>query len=239
MHRVFGNGYELTEIEDGDRVKVGGHRFNTETSTEVRADLEHFQPFFNEAKNSSSVYNKEKLKEWLERQHLEVDERIFASLFAFTKVFEKQFPKNPNGEGSRAQLYQEHGNETRLSEVFDAQTAACAEIAILAQYFLQQENVPSSYFSGDVLWQPDQEFSEEHSFIVIHDGKRTLLYDPTNPTDTTQGMYPSIYTTEVDFDETMAKKEKRFVTATNMLSKRKAFFGANNGTNIIPERHIV
>ena len=109
-----------------------------------------------------------------------------------------------------------------MSDIFGANTAECAEIAALAQGYLQQEGIPLSYFSGDVLWNKDEESSEQHSFIVIRQGDKTYIYDPTNPVNATFGKFPSIYTTEADFDEKMARGQKRFVTAKNLLSKRGA-----------------
>ncbi len=42
-----------------------------------------------------------------------------------------------------------------------------------------------------------------------------------------------------NFDEEMARGQKRFVTAINLLSKKEAFYGTNDGTNIRAVMHIV
>ena len=121
----------------------------------------------------------------------------------------------------------------------NAGIAECAEISALAQGFLQQAGVNSTYFSGDVLWESDDEFSGEHSFIVIeHDGEQ-YIFDPANPVDTTAGNFPSVYIVDKDFLQEMRKGDKKFIKAENLLSKKDAYFGVNNGTNVDSKRHFV
>jgi restriction endonuclease S subunit len=160
-------------------------------------------------------------------------------LFAFTKKFEQKYPSNPECTESRKKLYAEKGKQLKLSDIFNANSAECAEIAVLAQGYLQEKGFSSSYFSGDVLWSKEHEFSEEHTFIIIRQGDKVYIYDPPNPTSTTSGKFPSIYIVEANFDGEMAKGQKRFVRARNILSRKEAFFGVNDGTNVVAEEHIV
>lgn len=235
----YGHSFEISRFEEGDSIPVGGEsKFSTEANIKINGDFEKFEKFFGEIEEVAGKYDLNKLKEWLASHGLEVDEKMFANLLAFTKKFEIQYPTNPQAGETRRKLYAEKGEGLKLSDIFEANSPECAEIAALAQGYLQREDIPSSYFSGDVLWDRDQEFSEEHSFIVIRLGDKIYLYDPMNPTDTTQGKFPSLYTTKANFDEEMAEGEKRFVAAKNILSKKDAFYGVNDGTNIYPERHI-
>jgi len=240
IKHLFGHCFEISEIEDGDSIPVGGESiFSTEANIKVIGDFGNFEQFFTETHELAEQYNLPKLKEWLGLEEVEVDEKLFATLFAFTKKFEEKYPDNPERAGARRRLYSEKGKETKLSDILNANAAECAEIAALAQGYLQQEGIPSTYFSGDMLWDRDEEFSEAHSFIVIRQGDEVYIYDPANPTNTTQGRFPSIYTTEVGFDEEMTKGQKRFVTSTNVLGKKEIFYGVNDGTDIYAEKHIV
>lgn len=240
IKQLFGHCFEISKFDEGDRIPVGGESiFSAEANMKVTGDFENFKQFFTEAHELTSKYDLPKLKEYLSSQGIEIDEKLFATLFAFTKKFEEKYPDNPERAEARRKLYSDKSREIKLSEIFGANTAECAEIAALAQGYLQQEGVPSTYFSGDVLWNKDEEFSEEHSFIVIRQGDKVYIYDPTNPTGTTSGKFPSIYTTEANFDEEMAKGQKRFVTAKNLLSKKEAFYGTNDGTNVWAEKHVV
>lgn len=236
----FGHCFEITNFDEGDRFPVGGKSiFSTKADIEVIGDFENFKQFLTETHELAGKYVLPKLKEWLSSQGFAIDEKLFATLFAFTKMFEATYPDNPESAELRRKLYSDKGSEIKLSDIFSANTAECAEIAALAQRYLQQEGVPSTYFSGDALWNKEENFSEEHSFIIIRQGDKTYIYDPANPVNTTSGKFPSIYTTEANFDEEMARGQKRFVTAINLLSKKEAFYGTNDGTNIRAVMHIV
>lgn len=239
---LFGHCFEISKFEEGDNIPVGGESiFSSEADIRVIGDFKTFDQFFTEAHELASKYDLPKLHEWLNSQGIEIDENMFATLVAFTKKFEEKYPDNPERAEIRQKLYSERreGKEIKLSDIFSSNSAECAEIASLAQGYLQQEGISSTYFSGDVLWNRDEEFSEEHSFVVIRQGEKVYIYDPTNPTNTTSGKFPSIYTTEANFDEEIAKGQKRFVTAKNVLSKKEAFYGVNNGTNVWAEKHVI
>lgn len=238
--QLFGHCFEIGRFEEGDRVPVGGESiFSPEVNIKVTADFEKFKEFFQQIHEIAAKYDLPKLKEYLAANGIEIDEKLFSELFAFTKKFEQQYPDNPERAEARRKLYSEKGKGIKLSDIFNANAAECAEIAALAQGYLQQEDVDSSYFSGDVLWNRDKEFSEEHSFLIIRIGEKVYLYDPTNPTNTTAGKFPSIYTTDANFGEEMRKGQKRFVTAKNLISKKEAFYGVNDGTNVWAEKHII
>lgn len=238
--QLFGHCFEISKFEEGDRIPVGGESiFSNEANIKVTGDFENLKPFLTEVHELASKYDLPKLKEWLESQGVEIDEKLFATLFAFTKKFEEKYPDNRERAEARREIYRKKDTEIKLSDIFAATIAECAEIAALAQAYLQQAGVASTYFSGDVLWNKDEEFSGEHTFLVVKDGDKVYIYDPTNPTNTTAGKFPSIYTTQVNFGEEMRKGEKKFVTAENLLSKKEAFYGVNDGTNIFAEKHIV
>jgi hypothetical protein len=239
---IFGHCFEIARFDNGDIIPVGGENIiSQEMNIGIVGDFESFKQFYADTHDLTRSYNPDKLKEYLSANGIDIDEKLFATLFAFTKKYEEKYPANPEAAKTRREtLFDSTKNEkTRLSDILGANSAECAEIAALAQGFLQQEGVSSSYFSGDILWKKDEEFSEEHSFIVIRGGEKTYIYDPANPTNTTAGSFPSLYTTEADFDKEMARKQKKFVTAKNIINKNEICYGVNDGTNIIQEKHIV
>ena len=144
---------------------------------------------------------------------------------------------NSEQQAKRAQLYSEQRTPA-LSEIFNKESAACAEIAALAQAYLQRVGISSSYFSGDVLWNIEWEFSEEHSFIIVRAGEKAYIYDPSNPLNSKEGKYPSLHRTEVNFDKEVRKGKKQFITAKNILNGNKAWYGVNDRSNISPEKDI-
>ncbi len=239
-HRLFGHSFVIDRFENNDEIPVGGDNiFSQEANIKIEGDFNNFSELYQEAGELSKKYDLVQLGDWLKSLEIDMEPRLFATLFAFTAVYGKHYPHNAGRAQTRNSLYKDMAKGISLSDVFKANAAHCAEIAALAQYYLQSQNIDSAYISGDVLWNKQSEFSEEHSFLEIKDGERAYLYDPTNPVDTTQGIFPSIYTTEVDFDQEIRKGHKKFITAKNIISKNEAYYGINDGTNIDSERDIV
>ena len=238
--KLFGHGFEITKIEEGDYIPVGGKsRFSDETDIKIEGDFSSFENFYQKIDDLIEKYKSSNLSEWLLSNKVELDEKLIIPMIAFTKAYDKIYPENPLKEAERANLYNTKREKIKLSDVFSANSAECAEIAVLAQGFLQREGISSSYFGGDVLWDKEQEFSEEHSFVVIRQGDKVYIYDPANPTNTISGIFPSLYAIETDFDEEMARGQKRFVTAKNIFSKKEAYYGVNNGISINPKKDII
>jgi hypothetical protein len=236
VKQLFGHCFEVATLENNDPIPVGGESiFSEKVDTTIGGDFEKFQDFFKEVQQVAASYDLVEMRQWLDSQNIKVDERLFAKLVAFTKKLDKTYPDNPDRAATRRKIYGEKGLELKLSDIFDANAAECAEIAALAQFYLQQEGIPSSYFSGDVLWNEEQEFSDEHSFVIIRQGDKLYIYDPANPTATNYGKFPSLYTTETSFDEEVNKGRKIFVSSRNILSKKEAFFGVNDMTSVSPE----
>jgi hypothetical protein len=224
-------------IEEGDRILVGGNLvFSSGKDKHAVADFERLEPFLKETKELAASYQLPELRKWLEGEHIAFDEKLFAALFAFTKKYEVAYPEASEKKDVRKSLYARANEDVLLSEVFEANAAECAEIAALAQAYLQQEGIHSSYFSGDVLWNRGQEFSGAHSFVVIRENNETCIFDPTNPTNTSIGKCPSIYKAE-KFDEEMEEDKKRFLAVHNLIAKSEVLYGMNlsDGSNVSAE----
>ena len=138
--QLFGHCFEITKFDEGDRIPVGGESiFSSEVNIGVTGDFENFKQFLAEAHELAGKYDLPKLKEWLGSQGTEIDEKLFATLFAFTKKFQEKYPDNPERAEARRKLYSEKGKEIKLSDIFNANTAECAEIAALAQGYLHKK----------------------------------------------------------------------------------------------------
>ncbi len=240
IKKLFGQSMEISKIDAGDQIPVGGKSFLSDgTDIKVIADLEVFDEFFSKMHEDLAKLDLSKIKDWLKHNNIDdIDERLFAILYVFNKHYEQKYPRSPKGDEERKSLYRKE-KETKLSDILNANCAACAEIAILAQYYLQQEGIHSTYFIGEVLWDKKLEFASPHSFIVIRHNDKTFIYDPANPVRFKNGkVLPSIYITEANFDEEVNKGVKRYVTARHILIEKEACFGVGNQTNI-REKDIV
>lgn len=237
IEKLFGQSFEVKRLENGKSIPAGGsNMFTDKLDKSVIGDFDHFNPLFAEMHSAIEIYNSDNLRMWLDAQQLPIDSRLIATLTAFTKKLGDRYPIAPGNTSARKDIYAEEsgGKEVKLSEVFESNSAECAEIAALAQYFLQNEGVDSSFFSGEVLWKKDYEFGDKHSFIVIRDKDKQYLFDPANPTKTQNGMYPSLYTVKTNFNTEVRKGQKRFVAGTNILTKQESYYGVGNGTNVSP-----
>lgn len=235
VERLFGQSFEIKRLESGKPIPVGGSNlFTDELDREVIGDLDHFNQLFQEMHIDVAKQDTPQLKQWLVAQQLPIDSRIVAALTAFTKKLAERYPITPENAATRNNMYAADNRQVKLSDIFQNKSAECAEIAALAQYFLQNEGIGSSFFSGEVLWNKDYEFGEKHSFVIIRDKDAQYIFDPANPTKAQDGMYPSLYAVKANFDAEMRKGKKRFVTGTNILTKREAYYGVGNGTNVSP-----
>ena len=246
IEKLFGHCFEIKKFENNDLIPVGGeHIFSSEADIKIIGDFDSMDKFFQEIHKFSSLVDRKRVKDYLEKQNLDIDEELFIPLYTITKALEKKLPppqteeERQERERKREELYKKYKNkEIKLSRIVNEKIAECAEISALAQYALQKENISSSYFSGDLLRSKEQEFSEKHTFIVIRHKGRIYIYDPANPINTTGGLFPNINIVEVNFDEEMRKGQKRFVTAKNILKERgvkDVYYGVNNMTQVSAE----
>ena len=246
IEKLFGHCFEIKKFENNDLIPVGGeHIFSSEADIKIIGDFDSMDKFFQEIHKFSSSVDRKRVKDYLEKQNLDIDEELFIPLYTITKALEKKLPppqteeERQERERKREELYKKYKNkEIKLSRIVNEKIAECAEISALAQYALQKENISSSYFSGDLLRSKEQEFSEKHTFIVIRHKGRIYIYDPANPINTTGGLFPNINIVEVNFDEEMRKGQKRFVTAKNILKERgvkDVYYGVNNMTQVSAE----
>lgn len=239
VRRLFHHCFEIDHIEEGQKVPVGDAGYKSaELAKFTVADLSAFGSFYETVSKGAASLDKEKVQSWLETAHIEIDPDTFTKLYAFTKIFEKNYPQDPDNESKRREMYKER-DAVPMSEVLGKQSQECAEIAAVAQGFLQHEGVASSYVSGEVLWTEDQEFPSVHSFLVIREKGKTFIYDPTNPLQTQDGSLPSLYEPHANFDEEMDKKKKVFVRTTNVMTHEESFFGVGDHASLNPERHII
>lgn len=170
-----------------------------------------------------------------------VDRNVFAAIGAITKTLEKRYTLESDASKHRSDMYSKPDASVKLSDVFNVSAAHCVEIALLAQKFLQsqrEKGFNSSFFSGECMWDRDDEYADPHSFVVIRKGEKTYVYDPANPVYHPQGKFPRLHEVDSSFDTEMRKGQKRFMQAKNIFGGGEAYYGVNNGTNVY-EKYIV
>ena len=233
--RYFGKSFEIPHIEIDSYVPVGGtNQFSDEADLNVFVDGDGLESLVQEMQETASNYDKAKLKAWLESANIDVDAELFATLYAFTNIYNKHTGFKSD-HAKRKEFYLE--NELpKLSEIIKGQMAECAEIAALAQLYLQEERIDSAYFSGEVIWKKKMEFAEAHSFIPLKFNDNKYIFDPANPykvsgTDGTEILMPRIQKVE-SFREKISQEKKTYIETINVIDKTSAWYGTGNGTNV-------
>jgi len=244
IEKLFGRSLKISNIEDGDSIPVGGNRFGNEMNTMMECDFEKLEGFCKKVEEGVEQLADEarldKLKQWLEENNTNINPELFAKLTSFNQVYEHEFKQEEDENGEeRKGLYLSDNKEAKLSEILHKSSPKCAEIAALAQYFLQEEDIPSTYINGDILRDEEIEFSSDHSYLIIEDDGKKYIYDPSNPLSSDSGPMPSVFSTEANFKEKITKGEKCLVRAENILTDKEVYYGVNDGTNIIPERDLI
>lgn len=243
VKELFGHSVEIEHINEGEAVPVGGSSmFSTKMDYEVIADYGEFDHFFNDCHQAVVEGNLEHLKEKLNANNMDIDEKLFAVMYSFSQQLGRKYLSNSEfdlsrNESSRKRMFQENDKKVNLSSIFEANVEECAEIAILAQGFLQREGIESSYVGGEVLWGKNNEYGEPHSYLVINHGDSVYIYDPANPMENKR--FPAVYKTREDFNELINQGSKIFVTSENIKDKSTAYYGVGNMTLIDFEKHVV
>jgi len=237
---LFGYSYVAHNISDNDNLPVGGTLFVSKEFS-VQCDFERLNGLFEMIDDYSHRLDGKLLDvhEWLKTAGTDIDPGLFKELFTFNKVVYEQFKPDPTHNSIRESEYRKSPN-IRVSDAFKKGFAACAEIAAMAQYYLQRKGVDSRYFSGALLRSDLQEFAEPHSFTVIKHNGKTYIFDPANPLNSTTDntILPNIFQTSPEFDAEVNKGIKRFVTCTNILSKKILFYGVDDHLNVSKENIV-
>ena len=86
VKQLFDHCFEISKFEENDLIPVGGKSiFHKEVNIKTEGDFENFEEFFRETQEIANKYDLPKFKKWLSSQGIEIDEKLFAKLFAFTK----------------------------------------------------------------------------------------------------------------------------------------------------------
>jgi hypothetical protein len=228
----YGRSFEIPHIKKDSCVPVGGSIFTDNPEITMFVDWNGLESLISEMKEIAPTYYLPELKSWLKSARIEVDEQLFAPLFAFTSAYDKRigFDSDPS---KRFSLYRD--NSPNLSDIVKGNAAACSEIAALAQLYLQEQGIVSSYFAGEVLWNKEQEFGEPHAFILVNYEGKEFIFDPSNPhsarTSDGQLKIPRIHKVD-SFKEKIRKGKKTYVETINVLTKLPSWYGVGDGTSV-------
>lgn len=218
----------------------------SEVKALVVADYDSFEEFLKIVREDSKVHDRGVVRKILDKNGAtEVDEETFCLLLSFSRQFDQRYHFNPDEddsrrrEESRKELYKRE--EISLSEIFSNDIEQCAEIAILAQGFLQQVGVNSSYIAGECVEElsEGENYSTGHSFIVVRDKERSYIFDPANTVRANGKVYPAVYISDNDFDAETSQHRTRFIRGRNIIDGNTKYFGVGNSNRcIVPAKDV-
>ena len=238
----MGPNYSVEDIANGDVIPVGGHILNDELYLMLVVDTDEFQDFFDKCTSAYEKLDRAGLSKWLTDLGIadKIETDTFATLYVFQTLLHKTYPEISSNRQARMSMYSQGDAHPKLSEVIQNNAAECTEISLLAHGFLNHIGIDNAYMSGAMLWKPEHEFSEQHSYIFMPTETGMMAFDPANPVDTNVGFLPSLYKTKGNDFSNWAKiansQRNAFLILENLLSKVERGYGISSGANIVPER---
>lgn len=208
-----------SEVKNWDKIISWSHSF-------AIADYDIFDSFFEEL-DEHIIKNKVKFsnEEISSLESSKFSTELYIKLGIFNSLINKKFPVQEDNPISRDDIYSK--NKTPLlSELFKNGNQACVEYSMLAQKFLQDNNIKSSIFFWEVLWSleniedldNDEIYWSAHTYIIIELNNKTFIYDPANPIH----HYPRVLEVPWNFYEQM--KNPRFSHSKVLLESKDIIF---------------
>lgn len=232
----------ISNIKNNDRILIGGS-FYGKLDLAVIADTDNFAKLFQTAAKNAQIFtNNDGMQKWLRGLAPDFNAETFAHLCAFDNVLRKMYPELSAHPDKRNFFYD--GSDKTLSEAVNAGVCQCAEIAVLAQAYLQQQGIESKYFGGELLHSANDEFGEPHSFITLKTSGQDYIYDPANPLPSKNLCLPRIATIEAtplqqaQFEAKIHSggnmRNCAFLETKDILTKSSRYYGCGDGMNIFP-----
>lgn len=175
----------------------------------------------------------------LEQHKIPMSRSLFTNLVVFTKVIAEKFPNLGCYDSSRQSFYAKNPT-ANLSELFDKHLFQCAEFATIAQLYLQTLGVDSEYVGGEYLNAANEEFGDQHSFVIIHENDNDFVFDPAN---NNSGATPNISIVEMTPEQKVkiqakllaGKRKAAFFETRDIITNRKTFYGYGDGCNVLED----
>ncbi len=212
MYKELGDGNLLSDnIENGEVFPVGGSRFGI-IDTHMQVDYDSFSELFGLIeKNAKYLMSVPTIKSWYENQKSDLDFSLFCHMMAFNNVIKLKYPDIINMHNHNR--FYDRQEPKKLSDAIDQKACACTELAVLAQGYFQQQNIPTRYVGGELVINNHFDDFEAHSFIAFTADNKKYIYDPVNPVRTNNDtILPRI-------SEILSPEERLYVDTRNLFDK--------------------
>lgn len=231
-------------LEVNTELPVGWSIFSAELTTKLFLDFTSLEGI--ELTKLDNAYEavQEKYQEWYSKMPGKltsaVKPKLYYTLFMLQNRIKTQL-KLDTIDADTAEIWrkEKYSNKTtpHLSEFKDG-TAFCAERAALAQYFLQNLNIPSVYMSG-ISYFDDPENSEPHSWIVLYpDTDDAMIWDIARPDNNN---LPNLYKNDWPISQAMFQNtENAYIKVSKLwvFEKSQRYFWVSDNPRMLSEEFV-
>lgn len=221
----------VDNLVEGQIVPVGGNLFTDNFTQYCVLD---FGSFADKCKNFTSEnirsgYERDRAiwEKWAADLGKDVDPYLYYQCMAVQKVTNSLLQVSNTNEESMFERETQYKTLKQVPLSSFIGKSACAERALLGKYLMQKIGLECSYVSGITMndANDEEEYPEEHSFIVTRIGEASFVFDVARPLGQEQKT-PSIFRMDVDLNYDLFKdKQNLMVEGTELLNGYRCWFG--------------
>lgn len=172
------------------------------------------------------------MSDMLDHYEHPIDRTLGVALIGISNHLQKTYLSDANNLASMAARENAYRDNPVLSEQLDKKHVACVEMSLLASMALERLGYECEVVSGVVYHSDEQEFGEGHTYVIIKQGDKRVIYDANNHTAFagTSNVAPRAYVVdEAVYTEwqTRGAYEPCMMQLTDPITKNTALYGVN------------
>lgn len=233
IHELY-RGVWADKLDAGQMLPVGGSIFSKEMTTFLELDFDAFEKDLStlnpqRLQEVLELTGKDSIVEYLDKLKSDIDPLLFFACLQAQKKMAGILKTTDAEPGNSFERMKKYGGETapKLSELIGK--TECAERAAMGQYVLQKIGIQSSYMSGIVMNNPEdnEECPESHSFLVVKDGnQKQYVFDIARPHN---NEIPRIYSLKQEInEETFKNQEDLLIEGDDIFTHAKLWLGVGD-----------
>jgi hypothetical protein len=234
MQKLAENGrfYIAQDLAVGDVLPVGSSAFKSDEFwyfCKLDFDHESVRAIFSKVDARAAQLNLSRNDAIQGILKYPIDIQLLNDMWAVNDVLQHSghvSTRNDEGEiinSHRAQIY-DRDSTYQLSDVIEAKSAECSEVAALTQYYLQSKGYNVQFINGDFANQTGDEVFP-HAFLSVLDRRgNRFIFDISNQAHYGTSLVPSVFsidnTTYRQWIDVASDKRRGFLGARNIFDDR-------------------
>jgi hypothetical protein len=233
--QLAGHSLSIEQVRDGTLAPVGGAAGGfSGRQLKTIIDLSHLERLLQRIEAYEKKVERDRLAAFLVQHKINFDLELLAKLWAFTEVFFTLFKVYADPLAREEQYKQ---GTPLLSDIILHNLAECAEVALLAQAYLQRQGIRSTIVVGHILESKDDEFPGEHTFIYLTSHDQEFIFDASNPKRFGGARLPRIQYAP-GFSRVLASRHQAFARTVSIYDGKEVFYGVGERVSVLPSQFI-